>query len=295
MHYFYWPNHPAMKTNFEYPLMPPEHSFRAFVKTQDPAGTPLHYHPEYEINLVMKSHGTRYVGNNVDNFEEGDLILLAPNIPHCWKSHVTNRRPYSSLVIQWREDLLSGTWRHIPEFEHIRRLLSLSNKGIKFDKYIGNEIRHKQSELLGKPPFEKLIAFLQLLNDLARTDEYETLCDGKSPFPNETHSARMEMVYRFIQEKYAEKVTLSAVASLVSMSEGAFSRFFSQAAKKPFFSFLNEYRITIACKMLLESDLHANEVGYACGYESLQFFYRQFTKYVGCSPQAYRKKFQTGA
>jgi AraC-like DNA-binding protein len=80
------------------------------------------------------------------------------------------------------------------------------------------------------------------------------------------------------------------MAGITNMSEGAFSRFFSQAAQKPFFSFLNEYRINIACKYLMETDLRVNEIGYACGYECLQFFYRQFMKYMKCSPRLYRKR-----
>jgi AraC-like DNA-binding protein len=279
-----------MKANFTCHLSPPENSFRAFVKTQNEDAATIHFHSEYEINLVIQSNGTRYVGNSIDHFEEGELTLLAPNIPHCLKSTSKKQHPYSSLVIQWKEDLLENSWRHIPEFDNIHRLLMLSNKGIKFDKYIGNEIRDKQAELLRLPPFEKLITFLQLLNDLAKTQEFKTLCDQKPFFSNDSNSARIETVYNFIREKYAEKITLAKMAGITNMSEGAFSRFFSQAAQKPFFSFLNEYRINIACKYLMETDLRVNEIGYACGYECLQFFYRQFMKYMKCSPSLYRKR-----
>jgi len=280
-----------MDLHLPYHLPQPENSFRVFVKTDAGIGAPLHFHPEYEINLVIKSNGIRHVGNNIDHFEEGDLILLAPNIPHCWKRSMETKRPYSSLVIQWKDDLLGKAWRFTPEFEDIRRLLELSGRGIKFDKYIGNEIRDKQSDLLMRPPFEKLITFLQLLNDLARTNEFKILSDQELSLNNQLHSSRMDTVYQFIRDRYAEKITLAKVAALVNMSEGAFSRFFSQATKKPFFSFLNEYRITMACKLLMETDMRANEIGYACGYECPQFFYRQFTKYAKCAPQAYRKKF----
>lgn len=282
-----------MKANFTYHLSPPESSFRAFVKTQNEDAATIHFHSEYEINLVIQSNGTRYVGNNIDHFEEGDLTLLAPNIPHCWKSTPKKQHPYSSLVIQWKEDLLENSWRHIPEFDNIHRLLVLSNKGIKFDKNIGNEIRDMQAELLRRPPFEKLIIFLQLLNDLAKTQEFKTLCDQKPFLFNDPTSVRIETVYNFIREKYAEKITLAKMASITHMSEGAFSRFFSQAAQKPFFSFLNEYRISIACKYLMETDMRVNEIGYACGYECLQFFYRQFMKYMQCSPISYRRKLKS--
>lgn len=279
-----------MKPNFLFPLLKPEDSLRTFLKKQDTKQAPLHYHPNYEMNFVIKGLGTRYVGDNIEQFEEGDLILLAPNIPHCWKSIPRNEEPYASLVIQWKDDFLGNGWDSVSEFDNIRRLLKLSGKGIKFDKYIANEIKKRQSELLMLPPFEKLLLLLQLLNDLGKTNEFQILSNEELPLNNNVYNVRIEIVSRFIKEKYTEKITLANVAGLVNMSEGAFSRFFSQTTGKPFFTFLNEYRIRMACKALIETDMNADEVGYACGYECLQFFYRQFAKYVKCSPQAFRKK-----
>lgn len=279
-----------MNLNFEYPLLKPEDSFRTFLKKQDMKQTPFHYHPNYEMNFVIKGLGTRYVGDNIEQFEEGDLILLAPNIPHCWKSSQKDQQPYASLVIQWKDDFLGNGWDSISEFDNIKRLLKLSSKGIKFDKYLANEIKSRQSELLMLPPFEKLLLLLQLLNDLGKTNEFKILSNEELPLTNNVFNARINLVSKFIKEKYAEKITLAKVAGLVNMSEGAFSRFFSQTTKKPFFTFLNEYRIKMACKILTETDMNADEVGYACGYECLQFFYRQFAKYAKCSPQTFRKK-----
>ena len=45
-----------------------------------------HFHPEIELTLILKSEGKRFVGNQVSDFQEGDLVLLGPNVPHCWKN-----------------------------------------------------------------------------------------------------------------------------------------------------------------------------------------------------------------
>ncbi|MDQ6842758.1 MAG: AraC family transcriptional regulator [Bacteroidota bacterium] len=280
-----------MRANFEYPLLP-KNSSSIFLKTQGVENAPLHSHPNYEMNFVIKGNGTRYIGNNIGDFEEGDLILLAPSVPHRWQNTSKKQHDYSSLVIQWGENFLGRDWLSTPEFKDIRRLLELSVKGIKFDKYIGKEIKKKQSDLLVLPPFEKLVLLLQLLNELAKSNEFKILCDEEFSFNNHIPNSRLDIICNFIKEKYSEKITLANAATLVNMSEGAFSKFFSQTTKKPFFSFLNEYRIKMARKFLSETDMRANEIGYACGYECLQFFYRQFMKYAECSPQTYRKKSQ---
>lgn len=279
-----------MKLDFQYPLADPENSFRVFYKTQDKQNTPLHYHPDYEMNFVIKGNGRRIVGSTIENFEAGDLIMLAPNIPHRWKSTNDSQESYSSLVIQWKEDFLGRAWQSTPEFKPIRRLFDLSNKGIKFDHYVANEIKKSQADLLKLPPFQKLLLFLQLLDDMAKTDEFRILADDQVSLKDDVPNSRINKILQFIKENYPEKMTLSKMASLVNMSEGAFSRFFSQAMGKPFFSFLNEYRIKMACKMLRETDSQAGEIGFACGYECLQFFYRQFMRYVHCSPGDYRRK-----
>lgn len=281
-----------MRANFEYPLLPQNSSW-IFLKSQGPENAPLHSHPNYEMNFVIKGNGTRYVGNNIGDFEEGDLILLAPSVPHRWQNTSKKQRNYSSLVIQWGEDFLGKEWLATPEFKDIQRLMELSVKGIKFDKYMCKEIKRKQSALLIFPPFERLVLLLQLLNDLAKSNEFKILCDGEFSFNNSIPNSRIDIICHFIKEKYSEKITLANTAALVNMSEGAFSKFFSQTTKKPFFSFLNEYRIKMARKLLSETDMRANEIGYACGYECLQFFYRQFMKYTGYSPQAYRKNSQS--
>ncbi|SDD84337.1 AraC family transcriptional regulator [Niabella drilacis] len=271
-------------------LVRPEQEFRAFVKNQDEWPPHLHFHAHYEMNLVIKGGGTRYVGNHVESFEENELVLMGPNVPHCWENNRPGTNTYASLVIQWKDDFLAGALDQITEFGPIRQLLKRSAGGIKFDRYVAKEIINRKDELLAAAPFEKLILLLQLLNHLGTAGNFETLSSGDMPKPPNTCTTRIEKVYRFVKEQYTEKITLSGVAGHVNMSEGAFSRFFSRATGKPFFGFLNEYRIKIASGLLLETDLNIDEIGYVCGYECPQFFYRQFARYMGCAPRSYRNK-----
>jgi NADPH:quinone reductase-like Zn-dependent oxidoreductase len=48
---------------------------------------PLQFHPEIEILCVVHSSGTRFVGDSVDRFSPGELVLIGPSVPHLWYSN----------------------------------------------------------------------------------------------------------------------------------------------------------------------------------------------------------------
>ena len=172
-------------------------------------------------------------------------------------------------------------------------MLQLSAQGLKFNTELAVNLKSNLQTLLGLSPFQKLIAFLEVLNELANATEGEVLCDRSfhDELNYEDHE-RLNNVFQYVRTNYGAKIKLAHVASETHMTEESFSRFFSKLMNKPFFSFLNEYRINAACKMLIESDMPITQISYACGFESLPFFYRQFKRYKGNSPRQYRGAYQ---
>ncbi|MBA3686115.1 MAG: cupin domain-containing protein, partial [Planctomycetes bacterium] len=45
-----------------------------------------HFHPELELTWIKRGQGLRYVGESVEAFAAGDLVLIGPGIPHTWTS-----------------------------------------------------------------------------------------------------------------------------------------------------------------------------------------------------------------
>jgi len=163
------------------------------------------------------------------------------------------------------------------EFEAISSLLQLSNKGLKFHKTTSLKLREKFYKLLKLPAVDKLILLLQILQELAQVKKVQVLCEhGFSYNLNYTDNERINTVYQYIKDHYRQRITLRKMAAEVNMSEEYFSRFFSRVMRKSFFTFLNEYRVNVACKLLIETDLPVAQVCYSCGYGSIPFFYRQF-------------------
>jgi AraC-like DNA-binding protein len=251
---------------------------------------PWHYHPEFELTYISNSQGICYVGNNIENFYENDLVLLGSNLPHCWINSGDQEETSRAVVVYLDKDLVK--WLSDEQFSSIHALFGKSNQGIKFSNSVALKLRSKLYDLLNTDPFEKYITLLQILQELSVTHDFQLLSQqGFSYELNYANNERINAVYEFVRKNYHKKITLSDVATHVNMSEEYFSRFFSKSLMKSFFTLLNEYRINRACKLLIETDKQISEICYKVGFESIPFFYRQFKKVKNCPPQSYRMKY----
>lgn len=264
-----------------------------FQKTSQEFYYPWHYHAELELTFILSGQGVRYVGNSIENFYEDELVLLGSNLPHTWNTATDQNQPVTAIVIYLKEDFFDKNWMQSIEFESIRNLSILMNKGIKVSKEVALALKPKFFELLNASPFEKLMILLQVLEYLSHNQEYKFLCEQEFTGDlDDTDKTRINSVYDYIQKNYQRQISLADIASRLNMSEEYFSRYFSKTMKKPFFEFLNEYKINRACKLLIETDKQISEICYASGFESIPFFYRQFKKFKDCQPKTYRMNYQ---
>ncbi|MBN8788801.1 MAG: helix-turn-helix domain-containing protein [Terrimonas sp.] len=264
-----------------------------FQKTSQEFYYPWHYHAELELTFILSGQGVRYVGNSIENFYEDELVLLGSNLPHTWNTTIDQNQPVTAIVIYLKEDFFDKNWMGSIEFESIRNLSVLMNKGIKVSKEVALALKPKFFEMLSASPFEKLMILLQVLEYLSHNHEHRFLCEQEFTCDiDDTDKTRINSVYDYIQKNYQRQISLADVASKLNMSEEYFSRYFSKTMKKPFFEFLNEYKINRACKLLIETDKQISEICYASGFESIPFFYRQFKKFKDCQPKTYRMNFQ---
>jgi len=105
-------------------------------------------------------------------------------------------------------------------------------------------------------------------------------------------SERVNLIYNYVKENYNRQISLDDVSKKITMNKESFCRFFKKTFRKSFFEFINEYKISMATKMLINTDLTASEIGYEVGYNNLSFFNRQFNKFVKMSPSKYRKMYR---
>lgn len=281
-----------MKAQFEQLRTKPNYTFNAFMFKKDEFDASFHFHPEYELTFILSSSGTRYVGNHFEDFKENDMVLLGPNLPHCWKNSPNQKTSANAIVIHWNHDLIDEKWLEREEFVSIKKLLQYALNGVKFSIPEATRFKSQLKKLTTLGSFEKFHYFLKLLRELS-------LCDGMSQLTSQSdmhmlnynNNERIGLALEYIRKNFSQKISLADVADSNKMTEEAFSRFFSKIMRKSFFCYLNEYRVNHACTQLIETDKSISEICYGSGYDTQPFFFRQFRKFKRCTPGYYRANY----
>lgn len=126
---------------------------------------------------------------------------------------------------------------------------------------------------------------------LLKSDEYGYISSTGVQCCSEKESERMGKVISYVMENFNKGISVSEVAKIANMADNSFSRYFSQRARKPFVTFLNEIRISHACKLLIEENLSIIEICYECGFNNLSNFNKQFKNKLKVSPSVYQKQY----
>lgn len=251
-----------------------------------------HHHPEYELLLVTGGSGTRYVGDSVEAFQNGDLVLLGPRLPHAWVSQkeggVAFSERASSTYVQFKGSMFASAFSALPEMEGVLDVLQRSARGL---KVVGNTKKLCVAILEGMPEAGSAQALLDLVRILdliaGGTVRYLSSQDFLAqsvPFK----SRRMMRIHRYLSDRMDEEIRLDEAAGLVNMTKTSFCRFFREQTNLTFTVYSNRLKVDFARKLLRDTEMQVKEIGYECGFTSISYFNQVFKKYTGLSPRQYR-------
>jgi AraC-like DNA-binding protein len=256
---------------------------------------PYHYHPEFELTYIIKGHGKRYVGSRLDEFDTGDLVLMGPNLPHCWKleTPVEESEGAGAVVIQFAADFLGDAFFQRDELQHIKLMLKKSSAGICFKGKARERVNKKILKLTEENDhFKILIGMLDILQDLAVSKEYQLLNEQKEAEEQQAYDQeRINPVFAYLVENFRNQVSLDEVASVANMTPNAFCKFFKRITRKTFMETVITYRLNYAIQQLVQTDYPISQVAFESGFGDVSHFYKTFKQKMKMSPLSYRKRF----
>lgn len=250
-----------------------------------------HYHPELELVYIEKGSGKRHIGNHLSYYNDGDLVLIGPNLPHVgFTDRLTGDA--SEIVVQFKMDFLGEDFFKHVEMRDIYGLLQRAKSGLSFYGRTKNEVGILLTDFNWvQIKFDQLMQLLRILQNLSLSKEYTLLNanDGLSLVMNPQDNDRMDLIYDYIRGHFEEKIYLEEIAETVAMSVPSFSRYFKKMAGKTFSEFLMQFRIVHASKLLAEDQQSISEICFSSGFNNFSHFTKSFKRITGKSPSEYKK------
>jgi AraC-like DNA-binding protein len=263
---------------------------------------PWHFHEEYELVMIEKSRGLKFIGDKVSEFEEGELMLLAPRIPHFFRNNIeyykkNGNLEASSIFIHFTEDFLGKNFFDLPEMKLVSKLLEMSQFAVEIHGNVKNIIIDRLSGMCNESAPQRLVSLLDILIKISESNEVSPVLSSKykegerRDFYSSRDVSRINVIFKYIMENFNREIYVHEIAGMLHMSNAAFSRYFKHHTRKTFSDYVTEIRISHACKLLMVDDQSISQISSDSGFENLSNFYKHFRRITGIIPKEYRKRF----
>jgi AraC-like DNA-binding protein len=267
--------------------------FTLFSRVKKKFDFPLHYHEEFELNLILNAKGAkRIIGDHIDLIDDLELVLIGPNQYHAWFTHQCESEEITEVTIQFNKDLFDDKLLQKNQLSFIRNMLDRSQRGILFSKSTIQRLKPRLMELSQKSGFDSVLELLSILHDLSISKNMQTLSDAT--FNNEQsnyNSRRIEKAFEYMNANFNREISLAEVAKIASMPEASFSRFIKKRTGITFIDSLNEIRLGHASRLLIDTTQTIAEIAYKCGFNNISHFNRIFKRKKMCTPKEFRENY----
>lgn len=248
----------------------------------------LHQHEEIQLSYIVEGEGTLIVGDTINYYNPGDILIIGSHIPHVFKSDFTHSKS-RMLTLFFTKKSFGPRFFDLEELEELQQFFSRSKHGFK----VTSNQHHIKPLFLQLDKSSKLNQFLILLQllKLASISNYKSLSSfiyDKKYSDNE--GTRMRNVFEYTMNHFDKEVSLQVISEVANMTKTAFCKYFKKRTNKTYIQFLNELRIEHACKLLQNKNEHSiAEIAEASGFSNISNFNRQFKANLGTTPLIYRK------
>ena len=200
--------------------------------------SPFHFHPEFELVHIIEGFGKRIIGNKIENFEKGEMLLIGPNVPHVWMSDesfydTSSNTRCKSVVVYFNPSIFSDSFYEMDESLPLKQLFTKSQCGVKITGEAKTQVLFKLNELLHAKNLEKIICLLDILNTISNSDS--VTCIAEKNFINHGSSTdRLTRLFAFIDANYQHPIRLKEAARITNMTAESFCRFFKTKNREEF-------------------------------------------------------------
>ena len=258
---------------------------------------PLHWHAELEIVVIKKGTGLISIDFEKRTVSSGDIVFIRPGQLHSIEQNGARKMEYENIILK-PELLISGEADLCA-----RQFITPLMKG---------ELRCVTFLTPAVPGYPEISDCISRIDHLCekRPDGYQLAVKGflfqlvflllshrqkksTSPALQTKSLEKIKTILKYVEEHYADHITIDDMAAITFYSKSHFMKFFKAHMGTGFIEYLNDYRLTIAERLLRTSDATVLEIAEKSGFDNLSYFNRMFKRKYGQSPGKQRKLFSS--
>jgi AraC-like DNA-binding protein len=256
-----------------------------------------HYHPEVELIHVEKGSGTQFIGDNIRQFNTGDIVLVGSYLPHYWRFDDIyfsgdKKAEVDIRVAHFCENFWGNDFLQLPENKNIKTVLEKARRGIQITGKVKKQVAEIMQRLLVAEGAKRILLLIEVLNTIAECDHPNCLSSiGFSPNVEESRNDGINIIYEYSLANFKNKIPIDELAELAGISANSFCRYFKARTQKTYSKFLLEIKVGHACKLLIENRLPLKQLCYESGFNNFANFHKYFKQITGKSPLNYQREF----
>lgn len=254
-----------------------------------------HYHREFELTLTLNSQGQRYVGETIESYGDGDLVLLGSNLPHTWMSQrkIDDTQPHVAHVFWIRSEWMDSLMETIVELRPLKTMLRRSTQGIVYSATTSRRVRLVVERMEVCTPAVRVICLIEIFAILAEDDKYRLLSTPATAAESISASdrPRIDRALDYIHQNYQSEISIDELAKLAALRHSGFHRLFKRHTRQTVVEYLAQLRIGKACSLLISTDRPISWVAEQAGYTNISHFNRQFLTIKEMTPREFRRSF----
>lgn len=253
-----------------------------------------HWHEEIELIYMTKGRASFYIGTTHTEMQEGEALLVPSGQLHA--CYPIDDQPAYFHAIVFDAQLLSGSAYDAIQTKYIepwmaRKLIlpDIFRPSGAWERYVLSYLADIIEQYRIMPMgFEMKIKadLLAIFAELIPHGELSSHVPRSSADSDKIE--RIKPIIQYMHEHYMERISIEQLASLITMSEGHFCRFFKSIVKKTPIAYLNFLRIEKAMKHLENPKMKIIDVANEVGFESPSYFIKTFKLQKQMTPTAYR-------
>ena len=244
----------------------------------------------WSLIYIREGMGMYMLGSALRCLNQGDMMILPPMLDRRFDSASLGdeyNENIDALVLTfddgWLDDLINvfpGMSTTILRIREIRNPLAVSGpKWMKMASLL--------NDLATADPEFRPLMVLSIMNQIS-TDADVSPIININPEEEFSIPQKIEMINRYLNCNLRNKITLEEVSSYVKMSRTYFCMFFKSHFKEGFADYVNRKRIEKACQMLKGTNKDMDTIVSECGFKTIPYFTRVFTKVMGTTPGKYK-------